>query len=220
MNFPPHYPNFNPHGPYPSMNPHGNQHPQQPSYPPQYPSQQPTYPPHYAPPQNQSQPSSYPPPYAPPQNQTQQPSYPPQYAPPQQPSYPPQQQPSSYPPQQPQQPSYPPQPGYAQQQYQPYQPYGFRNEIVELRNRYRMNIPDDQIDNSVEEAKNRRRMYAFPENELNYLSLKMNSIILDMMKKENHILFQLMDLHLLIMIIDNFSMKEMIQIVMMEQQSI
>ena len=125
MNFPPPYPNFNPHGPYPGMNPHGNQHPQQPSYPPQY-------------------------------------------APPQQPSYPPQQQPS-YPPQQPQQPSYPPQPGYAQQQYQPYQPYGFRNEIVELRNRYRMNIPDDQIDNSVEEAKNRRRMYAFPENELNYV---------------------------------------------------
>ena len=37
MNFPPHYPNFNPHGPYPGMNPHGNQHPQQPSYPPQYP---------------------------------------------------------------------------------------------------------------------------------------------------------------------------------------
>jgi len=151
------------------MNPHGNQYPQQPSYPPQYPSQQPTYPPHYAPPQNQSQPSSYPPPYAPPQNPSQQPSYPPQYAPPQQPSYPPQQQPSSYPPQQPQQPSYPPQPGYAQQQYQPYQPYGFRNEIVELRNRYRMNIPDDQIDNSVEEAKNRRRMYAFPEKELNYI---------------------------------------------------
>ncbi len=41
-----------------------------------------------------------------------------------------------------------------------------------------------------------------------------------MMKKGNLILFQLMDLHLLIMIIDNISMKEMIQIVMMEQQSI
>ena len=178
MNFPPHYPqqggypDFNnphgPHGPFPGMHPQGphgnwnyppqpnwNQQPQgsqppqkpenqtQPSLPPQYPSQPPTYPPHYAPPQT-----------IPPQQS--------QY-PPQQPQYPPQQ---TIPPQQPQ---YPPQPGYAQQQYQPYQPYGFRNEIMDMKNRYGMNIPDDQIDQTIEEAKNRKRMYAFPEKDTNYV---------------------------------------------------
>ena len=158
MSYPPHsYPNFNPHGPYPGMNPQGSQPPQQPSYPPQYPSQPPSYPPHYAPPQNPS--PSYPPQYVPPQNSSQPPSNPPPYVPPQNPS----QQPS-YPPY-----YAPPQPGYAQPQYPPYQPSGFRNEIFELRNRYRMNIQDNQIDNSLEEAKNRKRMYAFPENELNYI---------------------------------------------------
>ena len=32
-----------------------------------------------------------------------------------------------------------------------------------------MNIPDDQIDQSIEEAKSKRRMYPFPEQETNYV---------------------------------------------------
>ena len=74
-----------------------------------------------------------------------------------QPSYPPQQQPAyaqqqGYPPQQPayaQQQGYPPQPGYGYPPYQPYQQYGFANEIRDMRNKYKMNIPDDQIDQSL-----------------------------------------------------------------------
>ena len=119
---------------------------------PQYPPQQPQ--PQYQPEQSQPQ---YPP---------QQPQYPPhqpQY-PPHQPMYPPHQ--PGFPPQQ----SYPSYPGYAQQQYPTYQqPYGFRNEIIDMKNRYGMNIPEDQIDQSLEEAKNKKRMFAFPEKEINYM---------------------------------------------------
>ena len=54
-------------------------------------------------------------------------------------------------------PSYPPQQGYPS--YQPYQPYGFRNEIMDMKNKYGMNIPDDQIDQTIEEAKNKKRRF-------------------------------------------------------------
>ena len=38
-----------------------------------------------------------------------------------------------------------------------------------MKNRYGMNIPEDQIDQSIEEAKNKKRMFAFPEKETNYM---------------------------------------------------
>ena len=125
-----------------------------------YQPQQPGYP-HFA--ANQGPPGGFPP--HGPWNQ------PPQgNQPPQQPGYPPQQ--PGYGPQQPgyaQQPGYPPQQsGYAPQQYQPYQ-YGFANEIREMKNKYGMNIPEDQIDQTIEEAKMKKRMYAFPEPETNYV---------------------------------------------------
>ena len=76
----------------------------------------------------------------------------------------------------------PQQPGYAQQQYQPYQqgqppyqsyqpyvPYNFSNEIRDMKNKYGMNFPDDQIDQSIDEAKSKKRMYPFPEQDLNYV---------------------------------------------------
>jgi hypothetical protein len=106
-------------------------------------------------------------------------NYPQQGYPPQQQGYPPQQQgypPQGYPQQQgyAQQQGYPPQgypqqQGYAQQQgYYPQQSY-FSNEIYDLRNQYGMQIPDNQIDQSLEEAKANRRMYAFNDPEKNYI---------------------------------------------------
>ena len=80
-----------------------------------------------------------------------------------------------YPPQQqgyhPQQQGYHQQQGYAQQQgYYPQQNYNaFSNEIYNLRNQYGMNIPDNQIDQSLEAAKANRRMYAFNDPEKNYI---------------------------------------------------
>ena len=38
-----------------------------------------------------------------------------------------------------------------------------------MKNKYGMNIPEDQIDQTIEEAKNKKRMYAFPEEETNYI---------------------------------------------------
>jgi len=78
---------------------------------------------------------------------------------------------------QPQQPGYaqnphqayiPQQPGYAQNQYQPYQ-YSFANEIRDMRAKYGMNFPDNQIDQSLAEAKSKKRMYKFPDEETNYV---------------------------------------------------
>ena len=40
---------------------------------------------------------------------------------------------------------------------------------MDMKNRYGMNIPEDQIDQSIEEAKNKKRMFAFPEKETNYM---------------------------------------------------
>ena len=57
------------------------------------------------------------------------------------------------------------QPNYQQNSYY----YNFANEIYNLRNQYRMNIPDNQIDQTLEQAIQNRRMYAFPEEEKNYL---------------------------------------------------
>ncbi len=45
----------------------------------------------------------------------------------------------------------------------------FKYEILEFKNKYGINIPEDQIDPNLEEAKNKKRMYAFPEEQLNYL---------------------------------------------------
>ena len=39
---------------------------------------------------------------------------------------------------------------------------------MDMKNKYGMNIAEEQIDQSLEEAKNKKRMYAFPEKELNY----------------------------------------------------
>ena len=57
-------------------------------------------------------------------------------------------------------------PGY-QQQPQAY--YNFSNEIYSLRNQYGMQIPDNQIDQTLEAAKANKRMYPFPEKEKTYL---------------------------------------------------
>ena len=86
------------------------------------------------------------------------------------------------------------QPGWNQQQYNPNQQYNqpqynpnqqynqnqqwnqpqynqnyFKNDIYNLRNQYGMQIPDNQIDDSLEAAKANKRMYAFPEAEKNYI---------------------------------------------------
>ncbi len=45
----------------------------------------------------------------------------------------------------------------------------FSNEIYNLRNQYGMQIPDNQIDDTIEAAKSFKRMYAFPEPEKNYI---------------------------------------------------
>ena len=177
--------------------PQGNQPPygQQPAYQPQQPQTgyqpQPGYPPQQPQPGYQPPQPGYPPQQPQPGYQPPQPGYPPQqpqtgYQPqqpqqgyqPSQPGYPPQQPQQSqpgYPPQQSQQsqPGYQPQPAYAQPQYQPYQ-YGFAGEIRDMKNRYKMNFPDDQIDNSLEEAKNKKRMYPFPEPETNYVKYDQN----------------------------------------------
>jgi len=58
------------------------------------------------------------------------------------------------------------QPGYAQFEA----PVNvFRNEIVNQRTQYGMNIEDNQIDNTIEEAKRNKRMYEFPEKDKNYI---------------------------------------------------
>ena len=67
--------------------------------------------------------------------QPQYPPYQPQY-PPQQPGFSPQQQYSGYPPYQ----------GVPPQQYPPKPQFGFRNEIIDMKNKYGMNIPEEQID--------------------------------------------------------------------------
>ena len=91
----------------------------------------------------------------------------------------------------------PQQPGYAQQQGYPQpQQWGFDDEIKDMKTRYNMNIPDDQIDKTIDEAKSKKRMYAFPDQELN-------------------LLHQLMDLNLHTLIIKIYILQKMIQIVMM-----
>ena len=57
--------------------------------------------------------------------------------------------------------------GYSQQPQGYYN--NFSNEIYNLRNQYGMQIPDNQIDQTFEAAKQNRRMYAFPEKEKTYL---------------------------------------------------
>ena len=112
---------------------------------------------------------SHPQPQYPPQPQNPpQPQYPPQQPqyPPQQPVYPPQQQ--GNPPQQ-QYSGYPPYQGFPPQQYPPQPQFGFRYEIIDMKNKYGMNIPEEQIDQTIEEAKNKKRKYAFPEKESNYI---------------------------------------------------
>ena len=160
------YPNFDhnqhPHGGFPGHghghqqgHPYGNwnQFPQgnQPQQPQQgYPPQQQGY--------AQQPQQGYPP------QQQYQPPQPQQGYPPQQPGYAQQPQ-QGYPPQ----PQYPPQQqGYAQPQYQPYQ-YSWGNEIRDMRSRYGMNFPDNEIDQSLEEAKSKRRTYKFPDEETNYI---------------------------------------------------
>ena len=95
----------------------------------------------------------------------------------QQGGYPPQQ--GGYPPQQGGYPGWNNQPGYAQQQgnwgpggYPQQQQgyyYNFANDIYNLRNQYGMQIPDNQIDQTLDAAKANKRMYAFPEPEKNYI---------------------------------------------------
>ena len=94
---------------------------------------------------------------------TPQPQY--QYPYPPQPYYVPEQ---GYPPQQPNYVS-PPQPQQNQQFTQLTPQNGFKNEIYEMKNKYGMSIPEDQIDQSLEEAKAKKRMYPFPEEETNYI---------------------------------------------------
>ena len=55
--------------------------------------------------------------------------------------------------------------GYPQQQYY----YNFSNDIYSLRNQYGMQIPDNQIDQTLDAAKANKRMYAFPEPEKTYI---------------------------------------------------
>ena len=55
--------------------------------------------------------------------------------------------------------------GYPQQQYY----YNFANDIYSLRNQYGMQIPDNQIDQTLDAAKANKRMYAFPEPEKTYI---------------------------------------------------
>ena len=97
----------------------------------------------------------------------------------------------------------PQQPGYAQQQGYPQpQQWGFDDEIKDMKTRYNMNIPDDQIDKTIDEAKSKKRMYAFPDQELNYVRYD----------DKGH---QLMDLNLHTLIIKIYILQKMIQIVMM-----
>ena len=66
---------------------------------------------------------------------------------------------------QPQQGNWNQNPGYAQQPQGGYY-NSFSNEIYNLRNQYGMQIPDNQIDQTLEAAKANKRMYAFPEKEM------------------------------------------------------
>ena len=64
--------------------------------------------------------------------------------------------------------------GYAQQQPQQgnwNQGYynSFANEIYNLRNQYGMQIPDNQIDQTLDDAKRNKRMYAFQDPEKNFV---------------------------------------------------
>ena len=56
--------------------------------------------------------------------------------------------------------------GYSQQ---PGYYNNFSNEIYSLRSQYGMQIPDNQIDQTLEAAKANKRMYPFPEKEKTYL---------------------------------------------------
>ena len=111
-------------------------------------------------------------------NQQQQGGYPQQQGgyPQQQGGYP--QQQGGYPQQQGGYPGWNNQGGYAQQQgnwgpggYPQQQGYynNFSNDIYNLRNQYGMQIPDNQIDQTLDAAKANKRMYAFPEPEKTYI---------------------------------------------------
>ena len=61
---------------------------------------------------------------------------------------------------------------YNQPQYNQNQQWNqnyFRNEIYNLRNQYGMQIPDNQIDDTLEAAKANKRMYAFTDEAKNYI---------------------------------------------------
>ena len=57
--------------------------------------------------------------------------------------------------------------GYSQQPQGYYN--NFSNEIYNLRSQYGMQIPDNQIDQTLEAAKANKRMYPFPEKEKTYI---------------------------------------------------
>ena len=140
---------------------------QQPQYTPETPQQQ--YPSQQIPPQQQSTPqelylSQIVPPqqqYTPEQQIPPQQQYPPMQIPPQQ--VPPQQQ---YTPEQ-----IPPQQQYTTtpQQIPPQQQNEFRDELLNLKKKYKINIPEEQIDQNIEEAKSKKRMYEFTDTVGNYL---------------------------------------------------
>ena len=168
------YSNYTPKGNFYSY-PQGNQPPQQQEYPPQMDYQQQYV--NQIPPQYSYTPQpEYQYPYTPQPYYAHAPEevYPPQqpnYVPPQQPPnyIPPQQPPNYIPPQQP--PKYipPSQPQHNQQFSQLTPPSEFKNEIYKMKNKYGMSIPEEQIDQSLEEAKSKKRMYLFPEEETNYI---------------------------------------------------
>ena len=46
-----------------------------------------------------------------------------------------------------------------------------KSVINDMKNKYGANIPDEQIDENIEKAKHKKRMYPFPDKDLNYLRL-------------------------------------------------
>ena len=155
-------------------------------YTPGTPQQQ--YPPSQVPPQQQYIPPQQIPPsqqYTTPQQIPPQQQYiPPQQIPPQPQYIPPQQIPPSQQYTTPQQ--IPPQPQYTPPPQIPPQPKNeFRDELLNLKKKYKLNIPEDQIDQNIEEAKSKKRMYEFTDFAGNYLKFdeKGKSFICSFQKK-------------------------------------
>lgn len=140
--------------------------------------QGPTPPPvYFVPPDNSIQKVQYTP-------GTPQQQYPPSQVPPQQQYIPPQQIPPSQQYTTPQQ--IPPQPQYTPPPQIPPQPQNeFRDKLLNLKKKYKLNIPEDQIDQNIEEAKSKKRMYEFTDFAGNYLKFdeKGKSFICSFQKK-------------------------------------